>query len=225
MIKLKNINRVYKIEGNNFFALKDINLQIEKGEFLAIMGASGSGKTTLLNILGGMDVATDGEYIYEDEKIHEFKNSKLHTFRKHNISFIFQRFELIPFYTVTQNMELPMKAKNINKKIQKETVTNALTELGILECAKKYPPHLSGGQQQRCAIGRAIASGNQLLLADEPTGALDKKTGKEIMRILTRLNQQGKTIIVVTHDMEIAKHTNRIVRIEDGSIISDEELA
>lgn len=224
MIKLKNINRRYKIEGNDFYALKDVNLQIAKGEFLAVMGASGSGKTTLLNILGGMDVATGGEYLFEEEKVHEFKNSKLHTFRKNNISFIFQRFELISFYTVTQNMELPMRAKNIEKKVQKETVNNALKELGILECAKKYPPHLSGGQQQRCAIGRAIASGNQLLLADEPTGALDKKTGEEIMHILTRLNQEGRTVIVVTHDIEVARHTNRIIRIEDGSIISDEVL-
>lgn len=220
MIELKNVTKEYKISNSETgtMALNDISLTIDKGELVAIMGTSGSGKSTLLNIIGAMDDVTTGEYYFNGEEIHNKNNRELHTFRKNYISFIFQNFALMDHYTVFENVELPLRTKNIPKKQRKKIVMEQLEKLGLEKLAEKLPKQLSGGQQQRCAIARALASGNDLILADEPTGALDSKNSREIIGILKNLNKEGKTIIIVTHDENIAKETQRVIQIEDGKI-------
>lgn len=218
MIILKNINKTYGNGGNATHALRDVSLEIAEGEMIAIMGTSGSGKSTLLNILGCMDQFDSGEYLYRDMEVHTLSNQQLHQFRKAHVGFVFQHFALMNQYTVYENVELPLSIQNIPKKERKEKVYEALTWMGIRDLARKMPSKISGGQQQRCAIARALASGNELILADEPTGALDVNTGNEIMNILEDLNKQGKTIVIVTHDPEIAARTQRVLHMEDGKI-------
>lgn len=218
MIILKNINKTYGSGENATHALRDVSLEIAEGEMIAIMGTSGSGKSTLLNILGCMDQFDSGEYLYRDMEVHKLSNQQLHQFRKAHVGFVFQHFALMNQYTVYENVELPLSIQNIPKKERKERVYEALTRMGIRELARKMPAKISGGQQQRCAIARALASGNELILADEPTGALDINTGNEIMNILEDLNKQGKTIVIVTHDPEIAARTQRVLHMEDGKI-------
>lgn len=219
MITLQNINKIYQSGESATHALKGINLTINQGEYLAIMGSSGSGKSTLLNIMGGMDTITDGEYFYDDIPVHELKAKELHLFRKNHVSFIFQQFALMNHYTVYENVEIPLLAKGIERKKRKEIIMEILSALGIEEIANKMPVHISGGQQQRCAIARALASDNPLILADEPTGALDKNTGLEIMDIFKEIHKKGKTIVVITHDSNIADLTDRIITLEDGKLI------
>lgn len=221
MIRLENVQKVY---GNEIkkIALDNVSFQIEEGEFVAIVGASGSGKSTLLNLLGGMDVATQGNYFFGDVNIATLKNRDLHEFRKSKVSFVFQRYELIHNYTVYQNVELPLRAQNVDKKKRKEIIKEVLGQLNILDLMHKYPTQISGGEQQRCAIARALVSNNQLLLADEPTGALDKKTGIQMLELLMNINKQGKTIILITHDHAIAQLANRVITLEDGQVIADE---
>ncbi len=218
MIILKNINKTYGNGENATHAIKDVSLEIAEGEMIAIMGASGSGKSTLLNILGCMDQFDSGEYLYRDLEVHKLGNQQLHQFRKSHVGFVFQHFALMNQYTVYENVELPLSIRNIPKKERREKVYEALTWMGIRELARKMPAKISGGQQQRCAIARAIASGNEMILADEPTGALDINTGNEIMNILEALNKQGKTIVIVTHNPEIAARTQRVLHMEDGRI-------
>lgn len=218
MIILKNINKTYGSGENATHALRDVSLEIAEGEMIAIMGTSGSGKSTLLNILGCMDQFDSGEYLYRDMEVHKLSNQQLHQFRKAHVGFVFQHFALMNQYTVYENVELPLSIQNIPKKERKERVYEALTRMGIRELARKMPAKISGGQQQRCAIARALASGNELILADEPTGALDINTGNEIMNILEDLNKQGKTIVIVTHNPEIAARTQRVLHMEDGKI-------
>ena len=218
MIVLDNVKKVYKNGKFSTTALLGISLKIADGEYIAIMGTSGSGKSTLLNIIGGMDCLTEGEYYYNDMPIHQLKGQDLHLFRKNNVSFIFQQFALMNHYSVYENVEVPLLAKGIAKKERKKIIMEKLDVLGIADIARELPIHISGGQQQRCAIARALVSDNQLVLADEPTGALDKKTGLDIMNILKEINKQGKTVIVITHDSTVASMADRIVRIEDGKI-------
>ncbi len=218
MITLNKINKTYGHGESATHALKDVSLEIKEGEMIAIMGTSGSGKSTLLNILGCMDQSDSGEYLYRDIEVHKQKNQQLHQFRKDHVGFVFQHFALMNQYTVYENVELPLSIQNIPKKERKERVYEALTQMGIRDLAKKMPSKISGGQQQRCAIARALASGNELILADEPTGALDVNTGNEIMDILEDLNKQGKTIVIVTHDPKIAARTQRVLYMEDGRI-------
>lgn len=227
MIRLENIQKKYKEGGSSAekIALENISLKIEQGEFVAIMGTSGSGKSTLLNLLGCMDTVTKGEYYFMETPIHKLSTHKLHKFRKQNISFVFQNFALMNYYTVYENIELPLLAKNVSRKKRREIVKEQMIKMGIEDLSGKLPTQISGGQQQRCAIARALASGNEVILADEPTGALDSRTSKEIVNILEELNQMGKTIIMVTHDENVAKQTKRILRIEDGHIISDSSLS
>lgn len=221
LIELKNVSKEYIIDSGETGtkALNDVSLVIYKGEFIAIMGTSGSGKSTLLNMIGAMDDMTSGEYYFNGKTIHNKSNKEIHLFRKEHISFVFQNFALMDHYTVFENAELPLRAKNISKKQRKKIVMEQLKRLGIEELAEKMPRQLSGGQQQRCAIARALASGNDVILADEPTGALDSWNSREIMGIFKELNKEGKTIIVVTHDENIAKETQRIIKIEDGKIV------
>ena len=224
MIDLKDICMDYGMGEAKTRVLDHIELHIKQGEITAIMGPSGSGKTTLLNILGAMDVPTEGTYQFKDCEVSQYGSKQLNEFRKNNIAFVFQKFELIQGYTVRENVELPMRAKNINKKERKEKADEILEQLGIGHLKRKFPGHISGGEQQRCAIARAMASDNDLILADEPTGSLDQATGQEIMKLLKEMNQKGKTVLVVTHDEHIANMTDRIIRLEDGRIVSDEKV-
>ncbi|MGN0375235.1 MAG: ABC transporter ATP-binding protein [Butyrivibrio sp.] len=216
MIVLENIVKDYVNKEQTTHALRGINLTINDGEFTAIVGASGSGKTTLLNIVGGMDIATSGRYLFNGENIAEYKPNQLHKFRKTNISFVFQNFALMDSYNVYENVEMPLLARNI--KNRKKTVMDLLDKMGIADLKKKLPSQISGGQQQRCAIARALAADTPILLADEPTGALDTNTGNEIINCFEEINKVGKTVILITHDADIAKHCKRIIRIEDGRI-------
>lgn len=218
MIKLENVTKIYGSKECETLALDGVNLTVDDGEMLAIMGASGSGKSTLLNIIGAMDVMTSGKYTYNDIEVSALKDSKIHEFRKNNISFVFQNFALMNNYTVYENVELPLLPKKVAAKERKRIVKEMLDIMGISELSKKYPTQLSGGQQQRCAIARALASGNDVILADEPTGALDKKTGDDIMAAFIKLNELGRTVIIITHDENVAKKCKRTIHISDGKI-------
>lgn len=220
MIKLTGVTKIYDKGSAEKTALKNVNLTVDNGEMLAVMGTSGSGKTTLLNIIGCMDKITKGQYMYDNIEINKLKQCDLDKFRKAHISFVFQHFALMNDYTVFENVEVPLLCKKISRSRRKKIVMDCLEKMGISDLAKKYPTKISGGQKQRCAIARAITSGNDIILADEPTGALDKATGNEIMNIFKALNEQGKTIIIVTHDIEIANQCNRIISIEDGVLSS-----
>lgn len=220
MITLKNITKDYGKEDACTHAIRGINLDIEKGEFLGIVGSSGSGKSTLLHILGGMDLATSGEYLFQGENVASFSERKLHEFRKQNISFAFQNFALMNRYTVYENVEMPLRARYI--KNRKAQVMEQLEKMGIAHLKDKMPLQLSGGQQQRCAIARALVSDTPVLLADEPTGALDQRTGNDIMNYFEEINDTGKTVILITHDLAIANRCKRIVRIEDGLLVQND---
>lgn len=219
MIQLDNVTKIYGKGDAATTALNNVSLRVEDGEMLAIMGTSGSGKTTLLNMLGCMDHLTEGQYWYQDVEVSKLGRHRLDRFRKQHVSFVFQHFALMSDYTVFENVETPLLCKRIGRKERKNIVMDCLDKVGISDLAKKYPGKISGGQKQRCAIARALAAGNDLILADEPTGALDQATGREIMDILKAVNTFGKTVIIVTHDPEIAKRCSRIIRIEDGRIV------
>lgn len=216
MIKLEQIKKTYEKRWIKTEALRGIDLEVSDGEMLAIMGASGSGKSTLLNIIGAVDTATSGDYYFDDVNVTALKGKDFHEFRKKNIGFVFQRFELMPRYTVYENVEMPLLVRNI--KNRKDRVYEALEKVGLKDHAKKYAEHLSGGQQQRCAIARAVTADVGCILADEPTGALDSRNSEEIMKLFDGLHNDGKTIIIVTHEKEIARHADRVVKIEDGRI-------
>ncbi len=219
MIELKEAVKIYKGTGFETKALDNINLKIEEGDFVAIMGTSGSGKSTMLNILGCMDVVTDGEYILDDVNISKLSSGKLNNIRKEKISFIFQNFALMKEYTVYENVEMALIARNVSKRKRKDIVNKTLKKLGIEDIKYKRPGNISGGQQQRVAIARALVSDCKYLLADEPTGALDKNTSIELMELLKKINESGRTIILVTHDENVANYAKRIIKIEDGKII------
>lgn len=219
MIELKNVVKVYNADDTSVKALDNISIKIDDGEYIAVMGRSGSGKSTLLNIIGGMEKVTSGQYFCNEKEISSLTIKELDLFRKNNISFIFQNYFLINSYTVSENIEVPLIAKGIPAKKRKNIVDEMMKKIGISDIAKKYPNHISGGQMQRCAIARALASDNSIILADEPTGALDAKTGQEIMELLNNIKTKGKTIILVTHDENIASYADRIVRIENGKIV------
>lgn len=218
MIELKDVCKTYKYGKEETKALDNINLTIKDGEFVAVIGNSGSGKSTLLNVIGCMDLMDSGSYILNGQEISGIKIYKLHKARKESISFVFQNFALLNHYTVFENVEVPLLAKKVRKSERKRIVKEKLELMGIYDLKSKLPTKISGGQQQRCAIARALASDNNIILADEPTGALDSKTGEEIMNVLKELNGMGKTVIIVTHNMDIAKQTDRILEMEDGRI-------
>ena len=224
MIKLKHIAKEYRSDAVVTPALTDIDLKIEAGEFIAIMGASGSGKTTLLNIIGCMDAPTAGTYLFDGRDLSRAKEKQLSSIRGRRIAFVFQHFALIDDYTVFENVEVPLLKQAMSKAERKKKVLTALEAVGISELARKKPTHISGGQKQRAAIARAIACGADVILADEPTGALDRKTGKEIMGIFSELNAMGKTIILITHDAQIASYAKRLITIQDGRILNDEQI-
>lgn len=219
MIELKNIKKSFACGTGKVTVLDNISLEIHSGEMVAIMGASGSGKTTLLNILGCLDYADEGDYLYEDQNISDMRVGARERFRKDTIGFVFQQFALIEDETVLENIELPLKARFVPKKKRRQITMSVAKKLGIENHLKKKPSQISGGQQQRCAIARALVTDNPLILADEPTGALDKKTGEMIMNVLKNLSSEGKTVVVVTHDESVAGVADRIIRIEDGRLL------
>ena len=224
MIELEHIAKEYRSDAVVTPALTDIDLKIEAGEFVAVMGASGSGKTTLLNIIGCMDAPTTGTYLFDGRDLSRAKEKQLSSIRGRKIAFVFQHFALIDDYTVFENVEVPLLKQAMTKAERKKRVLTALEAVGISELARKKPTHISGGQKQRAAIARAIACGADMILADEPTGALDSKTGKEIMGIFSELNAAGKTVILITHDAQVASYAKRLITIQDGRILSDEQI-
>lgn len=218
MIKLENISKEYNVDKEKIRVLNNINLKIENNEFIAIMGASGSGKTTLLNIIGCMDKGTNGTYYLDNKLVSELNDIELSEIRTNRITFIFQNFALMEKYTAYENIELPLVVKKIKKSERKKKILELAKQLGIEKQLNKLPTQMSGGQQQRIAIARSLVSGADIILADEPTGALDNRNGIELMEILKELNKLGKTIILVTHDNEIAKYAKKIIYIKDGRI-------
>ena len=219
LIKLEKVYKIYNPGESEVHALDGISLRINKGEFIAIIGKSGSGKSTLMNILGCLDIPTSGTYLLKDKNISEANDKYLSEIRNKEIGFIFQGFNLIPSLDSLENVELPLIYRGILKKERRELAREALIKVGLESRLHHKPSQMSGGQQQRVAIARAIASSPSIILADEPTGNLDSKSGDDIIRILTELNELGKTVILITHDNKIAEKSKRVIRIMDGKIV------
>jgi len=223
LIELKNISKIYYLGKNKLKALSGINLSVEKGEFLAIMGPSGSGKSTLMNILGCLDHPSSGSYKLEGEEVGNKNQKDLALIRRDKVGFIFQSFNLLPKTNALNNVALPMIYKKISIRLRKERVLLALEKVGLKNRAYHKPNEMSGGEQQRLAIARALINNPSIILADEPTGNLDSKAGLKIMEILKQLNKEGKTIILVTHDENVAKYATRKIYLKDGQIIKEEK--
>ncbi len=222
MIELKNIYKIYKMGDSEVHAVDGISFKIEKGEFVAIVGQSGSGKSTCMNIIGALDVPSSGEYLLDGKDISHYTDNQLAEIRSNTLGFIFQQYNLIAKLNVYENVELPLLYKNMTSDERKKRVLESLERVGLKERVHHMPNQLSGGQQQRVSIARALATHPSIILADEPTGALDSKTGKEVLQFLKELNSEGNTVILITHDMSIAKEAKRIIQIQDGKVVSDE---
>lgn len=222
MINLKNVCKTFKLGETEVKALDNVSLNIEKGDFVSIIGPSGSGKSTLMNILGLLDVADSGEYILGDVVIKNAKDDKLSELRNKKIGFIFQNFNLLQKMNAIENVQVPLMYRGIKSEQSKKIACEYLEKVGLKGREKHHPNQLSGGQQQRVAIARALVGNPEIILADEPTGALDSKTSNEVMDLLEKLNEEGQTIIVITHDQNVAKRAKRIVRISDGKLYEKE---
>lgn len=221
MISIKNLNKIYKTGAVEVHALKDVNLDINYGEFIAIMGHSGSGKSTLMNILGCLDRPTSGKYLLDGIEIDKQSADELSLIRNKKIGFVFQAFNLIPRTNILRNVELPMIYAKVKSKNRKEKALELLEKVGLSDRITHLPNELSGGQKQRVAIARALANNPPIILADEPTGNLDTKSSEEIMNIFKALNKEGNSIILVTHEPDIANNADRVIVFKDGSIIED----
>lgn len=221
MIKTEKLSMLFTTEEVQTKALNEVTLHVEQAEFVAIMGPSGCGKSTLLNILGTLDSPTSGSYFFEGKQVDKMNENQLTALRKNNLGFIFQSFNLIDELTVYENVELPLVYMGIKTAQRKEKVNKVLEKVNLLYRANHYPQQLSGGQQQRVAIARAVVTDCKLLLADEPTGNLDSVNGVEVMELLSELNRQGTTIIIVTHSQRDATYAHRIIRLLDGQIVSE----
>jgi putative ABC transport system ATP-binding protein len=219
MIEMKDISKVYKMGEVSLEALKEICLRIEPGEFISIMGPSGSGKSTLLNIIGCLDTPTAGSYFLEDKNVAGLNFDQLSAVRNRKIGFVFQNFNLLPYATTYENVELPMLFNGKSGKKRRQRVFELLEMVSLVDWQHHRPSELSGGQQQRVAVARALANDPSMILADEPTGNLDSKTGEEIMGLFVKLQQQGRTILMVTHDTHIAAYSQRTINLFDGRII------
>ncbi|WP_306220157.1 ABC transporter ATP-binding protein [Cohnella sp. WQ 127256] len=218
LIRIKELSKQYRMGGETLNALDKVSLTVEKGDFLAIIGPSGSGKSTLMNVIGCLDAPTSGEYWLDGAEVSRLKENKLADIRNQKIGFIFQGFNLLTKLTAIENVELPLIYRGIPAKQRKQQAIEALKKVGLEERIHHRPVELSGGQQQRVAIARALAGNPPILLADEPTGALDTKTGKEVMGFIKELNALGHTIILITHDIEISHQAKRVVKIMDGKL-------
>ena len=221
MIKVTDLSKVFRTEEIETTALNGVSFEIKEGEFVAIMGPSGCGKSTLLNILGLLDNPSGGSYMLFGSEVGQLKEKERTKFRKGNIGFVFQSFNLIDELDVYENVELPLRYLNISASERKQKVTEILKRMGISHRAKHFPQQLSGGQQQRVAIARAVVSSPKLILADEPTGNLDSKNGKEVMDLLAELNAEGTTIVMVTHSQKDAAVAQRVINLFDGQIVGD----
>ncbi len=221
MLSISDVTRTYIMGEQKVHALKGITLNINKGEYIAIMGPSGSGKSTLMNMIGCLDIPSTGIYLLEGVSVGDMSEDQLADIRNQKIGFVFQTFNLVPRASVFQNVELPLIYKGIPKKQRRQIVDQAISSVGLDDRSDHKPNELSGGQRQRVAIARALVCSPSIILADEPTGNLDTKTGKEIMELLNNLHQQGNTIVLVTHEDEIAEHAQRILRLRDGLVESD----
>lgn len=220
VINMSNINKIYSMGSSEFKALDNINLSINKGEYVAIVGPSGAGKSTLMNIIGCLDTPSGGEYILDGLNT-KCSDSKLAEIRNKKIGFIFQNYNLLPKLNVLENVELPLLYLGMSNSEIKERALSALKKVGLETHLKHKPNELSGGQKQRVAIARALVTEPQIILADEPTGALDSKTGREVLNMMEDLNKEGNTIIIITHDKEIAAEAKRMITVRDGIITSD----
>ena len=224
LISLKNIYKIYNVGGEEVRALDGVDLEIKDNEYLAIMGPSGSGKSTMMNMIGCLDTPSSGLYEFEGEMVNEMNDNQLASIRNRKIGFIFQTFNLLPKATAQHNVEIPLIYGNIRKERRVNLASEALSSVGLSDRIHHKPNELSGGQRQRVAIARALVNSPSIILADEPTGNLDSKSGHEIMDILDKLHKDGNTIILVTHEDDIAQHAHRIIRLFDGKIIEDSKL-
>ena len=221
-IKLDNIQKYYKVGKEKLHILKSLSLEIEEGEFIMIMGKSGSGKTTLLNVLGFLDKIDEGQYIFNDTDVSTLSENKRSEYRARYAGFVFQQFNLIYTINVYQNIEVPLIYAGVkDKNKRKELIYEKLDQVGLTDKALSSPNHLSGGQKQRVAIARALVNSPKIIFADEPTGALDSDTGRDIMELLSDLNKKGTTIIMVTHDQDMTKYASRVITLKDGAFVEE----
>ncbi len=221
LIELKDIYKIYHVGDTEIKANNGINMTIYKGEMVAIIGKSGSGKSTVMNIIGALDTPTSGQYLLEGKDVSQLKGDDLAEIRNRTIGFIFQQYNLLPKQNILDNVGLPLMYAKVGDRERKKRSLEVLRKVGLEQKHKNYPPQLSGGQQQRASIARALVADPSLILADEPTGALDSKTGKEVLDILHQLHEEGNTIVLITHDQTIAAEAERIIKISDGAVVYD----
>jgi putative ABC transport system ATP-binding protein len=223
LIEIEGVTKVYRMGNVQVHALKGIDLRVEDGEFVAVMGASGSGKSTLMNVIGCLDLATEGRYLLDGVDVRRLGDDRLAIIRNRKIGFVFQSFNLIPRSSALHNVEMPLIYAGLGNG-RRQRALAALRAVGLADRASHQPSELSGGQQQRVAIARALVTEPSILLADEPTGNLDSEASREILRLLVELNDEGRTVVLITHDTEIAAYAKRVVRLRDGLVVGDEEV-